>query len=407
MGFVSHIVEGEVEKAKLEVKEGARLIEGIIVGRKYDQAPLITSRICGICPIVHNLCSLKALEDAFDVEISPETKKLRKALLAAQLLQSHTLHLFFLTLPDYFEMENDIKFVDKYPQKAKKALAVKEYSDKLGDIIGGRSTHPTTTKIGGFGTMPEEKDISELLKKSKGTLKAASELTEIFAELNYPDFKRECEFISLAHPNEYALYEGKVNASDAEPLSLEKFLPKIEEIENPYDVVKRSKYKGESYMVGAYGRIQNNSEKLNPKAKKLYEKHLREKPDTNIFYNILAQSIEVVHFIEESKKILEKIEGSKINPESIQPQKPPPTDTQGIACCEAPRGLLIHNYNIRKDGTIKNCNIITPTAQFLQNLEIDLKTFLGGLEDLPEKEKKRKIRMLIRAYDPCISCATH
>lgn len=407
MGFVSHIVEGEVKKAKLEVKEGARLIEGIIVGRKYNQAPLITSRICGICPIVHNLCSLKALEDAFSIEISPETKKLRKLLLSAQLLQSHTLHLFFLTLPDYFEIENDIKFIDKYPDKAKKALTVKEFSDQLGKAIGERSTHPTSTKIGGFGSVPESQELSDLFNKSKKALDASKELVEIFAGLNYPEFERYCEAISLSYPDEYALYEGKVNTSDSEPIDLEKFLPKIEEIEDPYDVVKRSKYKGKSYMVGAYARLRNNAENLNPEALKLYEGHLEDKPDTNIFYNILAQSIEVVHFIEESKKILEEVTNRNLNQEDLAPQNLQPKNTRGIACCEAPRGLLIHSYRIREDGTIKNCNIITPTAQFLENLELDLRKFLANFPEISKDKKKKKIRMLIRAYDPCISCATH
>jgi coenzyme F420-reducing hydrogenase alpha subunit len=407
MGFVGHILKGDVARAKLEVKEGARLIEGIIVGRNFQEAPLITSRICGVCPVVHNLCSIKAIESALGLKVSKETKILRRLLLAGQILQSHSLHLFFLSLPDFFKLDEEISFVEEYKKEAREAARIRNFADNLVRIIGGRAIHPVNPKVGGFGAIPKKKELEKLLNKSRAALKNILNLAEIFKDLNYPKFQRKTEFVSLSSKREYAFYEGKIRVGQTN-LFLEEFLPKIEEIQSPFDVVKRARYKGESYMVGALARINNNREQLNPRAFKLAKRFFKEKINYNTFHNIFAQAVEVVHFIEEVQKLLKKYLGRSFKEKEIlAPKKLPQKEGYGLGACEAPRGTLFHIYWITKSGKISGCNIITPTAQFLQNLEEDLKNFLPNLKEMPEKERKRKIKMLIRAYDPCISCATH
>lgn len=408
MGFVGHILKGNMVKAKLEVKEGARLIEGIIIGRNFQDAPLITSRICGVCPVVHNICSIKAIEEAFKIKVSEEVSLLRKLLLAGQIIQSHSLHLFFLSLPDYFKLENDMKFVERFKKETKKALEIRKFADKLVKIIGGRAIHPTNTKIGGFGRVPSKEELKKILRESKKILKNAIDLANIFGALEYPSFARKTEFISLSSQKEYGFYEGKINASDAKPLPLKKFLPKIKEIESPFDVVKRARYKGKSYMVGALARINNNKGQLNKEAKRLADSFFGEKIDYNPFHNVFAQATELVHFLEEIQKLLEfYLKKPKKERRILAPKKIKIKKGYGIGVSEAPRGILFHIYRISKKGKISGANIITPTAQFLQNLEEDLKVFLPNLKKMKEKERRRKIKMLIRAYDPCISCATH
>jgi len=408
MGFVGHILKGNVAKAKLEVKEGARLIEGLIVGRNLEDAPLITSRICGVCPVVHNICSLKALEDALKIDVSDSVKILRKLLLAGQILQSHSLHLFFLSLPDFFKLDHDIKFVEEFKEESKKATQIRKFADRLVEAIGGRAIHPTSTKIGGFGRAPDEKKLKNILKETKKALKNARDLVQIFEDLNYPNFQRKTEFVSLSSKEEYAYYDGKINASDANPLSVKKFLPKIKEIQSPFDVVKRARYKGRSYMVGALARLNNNRHQLNPEASKLVERFFGKDIDYNTFHNVFAQAVEVVHFVEEVAKLLEEYLSKNFSKKKIlAPDKIQPKNGYGIGVCEAPRGTLFHIYWITKSGKISGCNIITPTAQFLENLEKDLKMFLPNLKEMKDRERRRKIKMLIRAYDPCISCATH
>jgi len=311
-------------------------------------------------------------------------------------------------LSDFFKLDHDIKFVEEFKEEAKKATQIRRFADKLVETIGGRAIHPTSTKIGGFGRMPDINKLKQLLRQTKQTLQSAKELAQIFESLNYPKFKRKTEFISLSSKEEYAYYDGKINASDADPLPVKKFLPKIKEIQSPFDVVKRAKYKGRSYMVGALARINNNRHQLNPEASKLAERFFEKGIDYNTFHNILAQAVEIVHFVEEVRKLLEEyLSGGFGEKEILAPGKIQPKNGYGIGVCEAPRGTLFHIYWIAKSGKISGCNIITPTAQFLDNLENDLKVFLPNLKEMKEKERKRKIKMLIRAYDPCISCATH
>jgi coenzyme F420-reducing hydrogenase alpha subunit len=409
LGFMGHILEGDVAKARVEVHEGARLIEGILIGRRYDDAPLITSRICGVCPIVHNICSIKSMEDALNVEVSEGVKILRKVLLMSQMLQSHSLHLFFLVLPDYFKEDETIKLTKEMEKETEQALRIRAFSDKVAEVIGGRAIHLTNTKIGGFGRFPDRKELQELQEESRELLLEAVSLAEIFKNLSYPDFSRKTEFISITNSEEYDFYEGKINASDEEPIDVNMFLPKIKEMESPFDVVKRGQYKGDSYMVGSLARINNNKNDLKGEAKKLAEEFFKEDISYNTFHNIYSQMIEVVYCVESIDNLIEKfIKGGYLEEDIIAKEDfTPKEDCWGVGAVEAPRGTLFHIYNIGSDGNIKKSDVISPTAQFLQNLENDLKVFLPDLKNMDKQERERKIKMMVRAYDPCISCATH
>jgi len=403
-GFLASIVEGDVKKAVLETQEGARLIEGILIGRRFWEAPLITSRICGICPVVHSLTVIRAIEEIFKIQLPEEITTLRKLLLAAQIIHSHTLHLFFLSLPDFFDIENDLKLVKKYPKETKAALSVRDWATKIVKVIGGRTVHPVSIRVGGFRKLPKKEDLNGLLRDSDKVLEDALILGKLFRSLDYSNFQRKTTYISLSSKTEYAFYQGDLRSSSEGILSKDIFLKRIKEIQRDYSVVKRVKLEGKPYMVGALARINNNHQKLNKEAKKLFNKTFKNPPVFNSFYNIPAQSIEVVHFIEESIILLKKFLRYKVVEKEVDFKV---KAGKNYAFSEAPRGTLYHFYEINKDGRIANCNIITPTAQFLANLEEDLKVYLSGILNLSEEEQKRRIRALIRAYDPCITCSTH
>lgn len=398
-GFVADIVKGQVKMAKIKVKEGARLIEAILVGRKYYEAPEIVSRICGICPVVHNLTALQAIEDAFKIKISKQTEILRKLMMLGQLIHSHSLHLFFFSLSDFFGYPDDLILFKKHPQLTKTIIRLRGLGNKIIKVIGGRSIHPITTTIGGFRKLPPENEISQLLEDFKANLSLAIKVAEFFNNLTYPQFERETNFFSLISKNEYAIYRGKVKCWGEKIFSAKEALREIREFQKRGEVVKGVSYKQKSYMVGALARLHNNAQQLNREAKKILEKSKIKLPCFNPFYNILAQAIEIIHCLEEGIKLL------KILPK-IKPEKPRSKFKTGlgIGVMEAPRGLLYHSYRIDKNGFITFCNIITPTCQNLINLEEDLKTFLKKWK---KKDRKQKIKMLIRAYDPCIPCVVH
>lgn len=412
-GFIGYLLDGKVEKAKIEVREGARLIEGILNGRHFSEAPIITARICGICPVIHNLTSIKAIEAALKIKVRPEIILLRKLMLAGQIIQSHTLHLFFLSLPDFLNYSSDLSQIKKYPKQTQEALEIRKFGNKLIETIGGRAIHPITTQVGGFKRYPSKAELKKLYYQTNEILPKAINLAKFFQKLNYPEFKRETNFVSLYSPKEYAFYDGKIKiqhpVSDIKHQTLriedpKMFYKQIQEIQE--GVVKRTKYNQQVYMVGALARINNNSNQLNKEASKIFKKSANF--NNNTFYNILAQAIEVVHFVEESQKLLKiLIKIYKENPIFPTYEAKPRRLENGLAACEAPRGTLYHYYEIDKNGFIKKCNIITPTAQFLNNIEEDLKIWLPKIKKLSARERERKIKMLIRAYDPCITCATH
>ena len=339
MGFVAHILKGDVKSARLEIHEGARLIEGLLIDRDFDEAPIITSRICGLCPIVHNICSLKAVENALDIKVSKQTKTLRKLLLYAQIIQSHTLHLFML-------------------DQDKKILLIRDWINNFLEIIAGRAIHPLTTMIGGFRKLPDTKSLKNLMHEHNKILKTALKL--IPEHKDQPDFYRKTEFRALKN-----IYGSGV----------EIMLAEIQK-----GVVMRT---SNTFMLGPIARLH------------LYNyEHDLTMPCYNAFYNIYAQAVEIAYYLEKIKKLLpKKFKESNIK-FKIKAGK-------GIAACEAPRGTLYHAYEIDKNGKIINANIITPTAQFLNNLEADLKEYLKN------NWSAEKAKDLIRAYDPCIACAVH
>lgn len=403
-GFVGKIVDGHVKDARFEIEQGARLIEGILVGRHYEDAPLITARICGICPVIHNITALKALEAALGVKVGEQTISLRKLLLYAQLIHSHGLHLFFLSLPDFFDLANDFTLVKKYPDETNRALLVRDFGVKTIEYIAGRTIHPLTTTIGGFLKLPTKDELAELYLMSERALTDAIELVKLFKKIKYPNLERKTEYISLHDKKEYALYEGNIVSTGGLDIPAKKFEKNIKEITKPYEVVRKIKYKGQSFMVGAIARLNNNWQQLNPLAKKELGGLSKQMPIYNPFYNILAQMIEVVHFIEESKKILGELKKKELK---LDNKKYSLKAGWGVAACEAPRGTLYHAYKLNSLGFIDDCQIITPTAQMLSNIEDDLKKYIPLTFKFNKKARQARIRALIRAYDPCIACATH
>jgi len=400
--FLGALENGDIAQAKIITEEGVRLVEGCLKGKSIFDAHVITMRICGICPIVHNLTAIKAMEDALNVKVSNQTVQLRKLMELAQLIHSHALHLFFLSLPDFFNNDDTRQLLKKYPREAQMALRLREFGNQINDIIGGRAIHPLNNWIGGFKVIPSQKKIEDIKFKIDGALSDAVNLAKFFARLKYPKFERKTEYITLNDMDEYAIYSGKIMTSDGFEYSPLKFYEKMQEVEEKGAMAKRALWFDSHYMVGALARINNHGQQLNKEAKKIWRKACGQKKVYNAFYNILAQAVEVVHCVEEVDKITKNL---KLKIENFVEVKI--RAGKGIAATEAPRGILIHSYKINGQGRIVSADVITPTVMFLGNLEDDLAAYLPKTKKMSEIERKNKIKMLIRAYDPCISCATH
>ena len=405
-GFMASVLQGDVKSAKFEVQEGVRLIEGILVGRHYKDMPVIAQRICGICPVVHNLTAIKAIENAMKIEVSDETIKLRTIMEHAQFIHSHALHLFFLSLADFLDIENDLDLIKEYPEETKKAIKIREYGMDLVKTIGGRVVHPLTNEVGGFKKVPTLEEIQKLITLGEEILPLALELGAFFATIKVPEFKRETEYVCLDVKGEYAIYDGDLISNKGLNVSVQKFEENFHELHRPREIIKRVQADGKtSYMVGAIARINNNHEKLSKKAAQYLKSLNFALPDFNPFHNVLYQMVEVVHSIEESSKLLKQLAHSDLKNALTREYKV--VAGTAAAAVEAPRGTLYYWVDIDEKGYVKNVNIITPTAQFLTHLEDDISAFIPEILEVDEKTREKKMRAFIRAYDPCISCAVH
>jgi coenzyme F420-reducing hydrogenase alpha subunit len=399
-GFLAHVVNQDFKKAKIEIQEGARLIEGLLLNRPFQDIPDITSRICGICPTVHNITASKALEKAFKFEPSLEIELMRRILLYAQIIHSHSLHLYFLSLPDFFEEKNSLKFSRKSPSATKLALKIRAFAAKIIETIGGRTIHPMNLTVGGFKSLPKISALKNLLKESERMLSESERFAEIFTFIQFSEYQRKTAFVSLWEKN-YPLFNSSFISLNEKKIPLEKAYLTIEEEHLPSHFEKRAKIQNQTVMVGALARINNHKNALSQHAKKLLN---FETPNFNTFLNIPAQAIEIVHaneiILQNLKKYLQKPLKKNI---PVTPKK-----GRGLAASEAPRGTLFHYYETDAHGFIIKANIIAPTGIFLNNLEADCQNYLKNLDpNLPAGKIKDLIRTFIRAYDPCIACATH
>ncbi len=411
LSFEGALFKGDIARAKIITLEGARLIEGMLVGRPYYEAPILTSRVCGICPIVHMLTSIKALESAMNIKISEQTKLLRKILENAQIIHSHALHLFFLSGPDFLNFSNDLKFIKKFPKETAAAVRMRDFALNLVRIVSARAIHNLTPEVGGFKKLPPKQKLQKSLNKTDKAVADAKFLIEFFAKLKYPHFERKTNFACLSDKKTYQIYNGGISFN-GKTIPTKDFYKHFKEEEFPQAMVKRCRFEGQNYMVGAIARINNNFKYLHKESKKAWLRFNLPRrlnldlaaPIYNPFYNIAAQAVECLELLLQIEKDLKNLIKKSPSPTTIKFRI---KAGKGIGALEAPRGTLYHYYEIDKKGIIKKCQIITPTAQFLNNLEEDLKSYLPKTKKMSAKEREQKLKTLIRAYDPCIACATH
>lgn len=384
-------------KAKLNINEGERLFERLVLNRPFADAPFITARICGICPTAHVLASVSALENAFDVEVTPNIINLRKVLWAGQIIQSHALHLFFLALPDYMNVANAVQLHHENPEVYKTAIALKKLGDNIIEVIGGRSVHPITPVVGGFTSVPTDAKLRELAKNLESHMHMALSTVELFSGFKYPNLKRETEYLMIKN--------DKIISNRDFETPVENYAYAFKEDIHNGSSSKFGTRDGHGFMVGALARLSLDSESLNPKAlyalEKIWDKKL---PTYNSFHNNVAQTIEIVNLIEEAIKNIENYLSDRNNvfrvPFAVK-------EGSGVGAVEAPRGTLYHAVKTDEKGNIVLYDIVTPTVQNLVNLEEDADWLMKEHAKLSEEKLYKEIEMLIRAYDPCITCAVH
>ncbi|MDO8736528.1 MAG: Ni/Fe hydrogenase subunit alpha [Thermoleophilia bacterium] len=416
------LADGRVHSARLKYEEGARLFEGILRGRKYFDAPTITSRICGVCPSVHNITAIRAMEGILGIQVDPVTEKLRRLMILAQWIQSHSLHAFFLALPDYLGAESAITMARDNPEEVASALILKKLGNDMVYAIGGRAVHPITTMIGGFSNLPPASRLANMRQRLQAALPEATRLARLTGSLDVPDFSRQTTYLALQRPDEYAYYDGDVCSTEGYCSTPDDFCSTLREEIKPNMAAKAGLHEGKGFFTGALARVNLSSELLDETAGSILADSGHAFPSNNTFLNTFCQTVELVHALmlsiklinellagelEEGKTAVGAMEVNVAGEAGVKIAAIEPRAGTGVAATEAPRGTLYHSYTIDGEGLITDDNIITPTAQNLTNIEDDIDRFVDERRDWEPTDLIQGIERLVRAYDPCVSCATH
>ncbi|MDW7972070.1 MAG: Ni/Fe hydrogenase subunit alpha [Thermodesulfovibrio sp.] len=412
--IVVEIKDGKVEICRLEIVESPRFFEAFLRGRSIYEAPHITSRICGICACGHTLASIQAAEDALGIKPTEQTILLRKLLLHYEHLDSHVLHIYLLVAPDLLGVPSFVPLAKSHPHVVRRALRMKRLCNELCDILVGRHVHPISAVVGGFTKLPQLSDLEQMHKRLTELQKDIDETVALFSKLKFPDFERDTEYVALVNDeDEYPLLYGDIGSTDGYRVSKYEYKNVVNEFIVPYASAKRTKWHRESYAVGSLARFNLNYEKLHPKAKEAAIT-LGIKPKCiNPYLNTLAQIVESVHCIEDSIRIIEILGKRGINydevviPDINEHGLLPQRAGEGVGAVEVPRGLLIHHYECDERGIFINANCVIPTNQNTQNIELDMLKLIPEIIDQSPEKIKLALEMLVRAYDPCISCSVH
>ncbi len=403
--IVVDVKNGELVKCELQIVEAPRFFEAMLRGRPYYEASHITSRICGICATGHATASLRATEHALGVEISEQTELLRKLVFHGEIIDSHVLHVYMLVAPDFLGVGSVLPLASSHPEVVKRALRIKKLSGDLCAMVSGRHTHPIAMTVGGFTHLPTIKQLLAMKERLVAAREDMDETIALLKTLPWPQFERETEYVSLQKEEEYAFIDGVIATTDGFTYELPAYRQVTNEHLVPHSTAKHCKHNRDSYMVGALARFNNNYDQLRPRAKAAAEQLGMKPIVTNTFLNSAAQAIEMVHCIDDSIRIIDELVDRGLEEEPLYQFQG--RGGEGVGSCDVPRGILFHNYIIDDDGLVQGANCIIPTNQNYANMEADMRALVPQILDRPHEEITHMLEMLIRAYDPCISCSTH
>ena len=400
------IRDGKLVEAKWEVVETPRFFEAMLKGMSHHMAPVLTARICGICSIGHALASLRAVERAMDVRVPPRAQQLRLLAKHGETLQSHALHLFFLAAPDFFSVDSVIPLIESHPEIVKTAAKLKGLGNRVCDLIAGRTTHPVSLVVGGLSKMPPKQSLAELKNQISECIPEILAAVDLFSTLTFPDFRRETEFVSLKGEKDYPWIGGDLISSDGVRKPENDYLEMTNEYKEDFSTSKFAKLSRKSFAVGALARFNNNHEFLHQEARNTADAFKLKPTNHNPFMNNAAQLVECHHIMLES---LEMLDSLLDNGKEIVCARYEIRAGEGMGAVEVPRGILYHHYTIDKKGIITKADCIIPTTQNNANIHFDLHDLVEQQLALKRNDAEitRLCEMLVRAYDPCISCSVH
>jgi coenzyme F420-reducing hydrogenase alpha subunit len=393
---------GALESAQLRIFEPPRFFEALLRGRHFSEAPDITARICGICPVAYQMSAIHAMENALGVQIDGAVRELRRLLYCGEWISSHVLHIVMLHAPDFLGCQSAIELAREHAPLLQQGLELKKVGNQIVAVLAGRAIHPINVRIGGFYRVPTKNEVRELRAPVTAAREAALELVRWSATLPYPDFERDYTFVALRHPQEYPLNSGRIVSNRGLDITADEYESCFEECQVHHSSALHCHLDGATYLTGPLARYTLNSDRLSPIAREAAASAGLGPVCRNPYRSIMVRCIEVLYACDEALRIITAYEPP---PRCTVPLEP--RAARACAATEAPRGLLYHRYTLDGDGIIQAARIVAPTSQNQGSIEADLAEFLRGHLSLPQFELRQHCEHLVRNHDPCISCAAH
>ncbi|MBE0519241.1 MAG: Ni/Fe hydrogenase subunit alpha [Thermoplasmata archaeon] len=408
-GGITVTLEGKkVKSVTLDVHEGPRLIEQLVRGMTPADDLNVVPRICAICTLSHKFAAIRGLEKALGITPPEKAQLTRELMMLGENVESNSLHTFLLALPDFLGYPSAIAMLNDFGDDVKRALRLKKFGNHVMEVTSGRIVHGENPIIGGFGKYPSKKSLEEIKLRSRELVPDAARAVELFATVvEYPEYpeSEKMVFMSVNAPKKKYGYHGDtILISNGKETSAEDYKKLTNERVVPHSFAKRSLFNEKPFTVGANARMVNMGKRLDGQAADLFKEHFNDKWLVNPLYNNLAQAIEMLWSMEHLPEACDQV-AALGDPAIEQPTR---QTGSGTGAVEAPRGTLYHHYEI-KDGLIDVADIITPTAQNLDDIELHMKITAERMlaDDKSDAEVRLGLEMVARAYDPCISCATH
>jgi coenzyme F420-reducing hydrogenase alpha subunit len=397
-------IEGDaLREVAFKIFEPPRFFEAFLRGRDFSEAPDITARICGICPVAYQMSAVHAMERACDVEVGGQLRALRRLLYCGEWIESHVLHVYMLHAPDFLGYESGVAMARDHREAVERGLELKKIGNEIVSTLAGREIHPINVRVGGFHRVPRRGELDGLGERLLRAADLAEQTVELVSSFDFPDFEQDYELVSLVHPDEYPMNEGRIVSSrglDIEASDWDAHF-REEHVERSNALHCRLVDRGH-YLVGPMARYSQNFERLAPRAQAAARAAGLGETCTNPFRSIVVRAVEVLHACEEARRLVEAYEPPDEPCVEVRPRA-----ATGHAATEAPRGLLYHRYDITEDGRISLARIVPPTSQNQGRIEDDLRAFIAPRLDLDDERLQWQCEQAIRNYDPCISCSAH
>jgi len=405
--IVVKVRDGALTEARWDVVETPRFFEVMLKGKHYTTAPILSARICGICSIAHCLASLEATEDAFGVHIPAAASRLRTLAKHGETLQSHALHLFFLAAPDLLGAPSVLPLVETQPELVRTAARIKNVGNRLCDLVAGRTTHPVALCVGGVSATPDPRSLRAIRPDLERTLTDLDAVLPVFLSLDLPAFARETEFVSLKGEGDYPFIGRRMTSSDGVERGARDYREMTNEWVPVNSTSKWCKLSRESFAVGALARFNNNAAHLSPAAAAAAAAIGLAPICHNPFMHNMARLVEAIHVTHEAIALIDElVESGAMGEPRVEFT---PRAGIGAGAVEAPRGILYHEYEYDDEGRIVRADCVIPTTQNHANIQGDLEALVSGAlgPGMTDDALERLCSMLVRAYDPCISCSVH